>query len=104
MDDADIGIEHTCVKHERKKGSLGILVLLRFLFRTGQWCCTPLIPALKRQADLCEFRARLMTRASSKTGSKATEKPCLEKPKRKKKEKYFYFTSLLYQTLSKQSI
>ena len=39
----------------------------------------PLTPALgrQRQADLCEFEA-WSTRASSRTGTKATEKPCLE--------------------------
>ena len=44
----------------------------------------PLIPALRRQrlADLCEFKASLIYRASSRTGSKATEKPSLEKLKR----------------------
>ena len=47
-----------------------------------------LIPALRRQrqAKLCEFEASLVYRASSKTGSKATEKPCLEKPKEKERE------------------
>ena len=36
----------------------------------------------QRQTDLCEFKAAWSTRASTRTGSKATEKPCLEKPKR----------------------
>ena len=49
----------------------------------------PLIPTLRRQrhVDLCEFKASLVYRASSRTGSKATEKPCFEKPKGRKKEK-----------------
>ena len=49
----------------------------------------PFIPALRRQrqADLCEFEATLVYRASSRTGSNATEKPCLENLKKKKKEK-----------------
>ena len=40
----------------------------------------PLIPALGRQrhVDLCEFEASLGYRVSRRTGSKATEKPCLE--------------------------
>ena len=61
-----------------------------------------LIPALgrQRQSDLWEFEAslclpsartkgahhhhRLAIRASSGTGTKATEKPCLEKPEKKR--------------------
>ena len=41
----------------------------------------PLIPALRkqRQADLCEFEASLVYK-----GSKAIEKPCLEKTKKQK--------------------
>jgi hypothetical protein len=35
---------------------------------------TPLIPVLRRQADLCEFEAGLVYRASSRL---AKEKPCL---------------------------
>ena len=38
---------------------------------------------MKRHKDLCEFKARLVYRASSRTGTKATEKPCLEKNKNK---------------------
>ena len=40
----------------------------------------------QRQADLCEFEASLVYRASSRTGSKATEKPCLDKTAKKEKE------------------
>ena len=45
-----------------------------------------LISALKRQrqADLCEFEVSLVYRASSRTASKAIEKPCLEKQKQNK--------------------
>ena len=41
----------------------------------------PLIPALRRQTqeDLCEVEASLVYRASSRRGSKAIEKSCLEK-------------------------
>ena len=35
-----------------------------------------------RQVDLYEFKASLVYRASSRTGSEVTEKPCLEKPKK----------------------
>ena len=52
-----------------------------------------LIPALGRlrqQADLCEFEASLVYRASSKTGSKATQKNT-EKPKKKKRGKKTIF-------------
>lgn len=50
----------------------------------AQWC-TPLISALQkqRQADLCEFEARLVYRSESRTTNASyTEKPCLEKPKK----------------------
>ena len=41
----------------------------------------PLIPALRRQrqVDLYEFEASLVYRVNSRTGDKATEKPCFEK-------------------------
>ena len=47
----------------------------------------PLITALRRQRqeDLCEFEASLIYRVSSRTGSRATEEPCLEKIKKNKK-------------------
>ena len=56
-------------------------MLIKCLILAGWWWHTPLIPALrrKRQADLCEFEASLVYRVSSRTGSKATEKPCLKK-------------------------
>ena len=38
-----------------------------------------------RDGDLCEFKVTLVYRASSRTGSKATEKPCLKKYKTKQK-------------------
>ena len=43
------------------------------------------IPALgrQRQADLCEFETSLIYRASSRTHSKATEKPCLRRGKKR---------------------
>ena len=47
-----------------------------------------LIPALERQrqVDLWEFKASLVYRASLRAGSKATEKPCLEKLKEEEEE------------------
>ena len=47
----------------------------------------PLIPALgrQRQVYLCEFEASLVYRASFRTGTKAAEKPCLEKQTNKNK-------------------
>ena len=47
----------------------------------------PLIPALRRQrqVNLCEFEVSLGYRENSRIGSKATEKPCLEKQTNKKK-------------------
>ena len=51
------------------------------------WWRTPLIPWLwrQKQVDLCKFEASLVYKESSRTGSKATEKPCLEKQKQSKK-------------------
>ena len=47
-----------------------------------------MIPAVGgKDRWISEFEASLVYRASSRTGSKATEKPCLEKPGRKKKGK-----------------
>ena len=42
----------------------------------------PLIPALgkQRQVDICEFKASLSYRVSSRTSQGYTEKPYLEKP------------------------
>ena len=51
--------------------------------RTGQdgrqWECTPLTPAFvkQRQADVCEFKASLVYRVSSRT-SRATQRPSLK--------------------------
>ena len=41
----------------------------------------PLIPAQlrKRQVDFCELKASLISKVSSRTGHKATEKSCLKK-------------------------
>ena len=50
-----------------------------------RWCWhTPLIQVLRRQRqeDLCELEASLVYIVSSRIGTKATEKPCLEKPKK----------------------
>ena len=43
------------------------------------------ITGRRRQADLWKFEASLVYRASSKAGSKATEKPCLKKIKAKRR-------------------
>ena len=51
----------------------------------------PLFPALKgqRQVDLRELEASLVYKVRSRTGSKATEKSCLEnKMKQNKNKKY----------------
>ena len=50
------------------------------------WWRRPLILALgrQRQVDLCEFKASLVYRASSRT-AEATGRPCLEKTEKKKK-------------------
>ena len=55
------------------------------------WWQTLLIPALgrQRQVDLCEFEANLVYRASSRTGSKATEKHYLGKKNQQQKRMQF---------------
>ena len=48
----------------------------------------PLIQHLGgRDRPLCEFEASMVYRESSRTGSKATEKPCLEKKIEEKTKK-----------------
>ena len=49
------------------------------------WWCTPLISAQKKVA-LYEFKVNLVYRVSSRMGSVATEKPCLQRPKKEKKK------------------
>ena len=39
----------------------------------------------QKQVDFCEFKANLVFKVSSRTGSIATEKPCLEKKQINKK-------------------
>ncbi|XP_040604768.1 N-acetylglucosaminyl-phosphatidylinositol de-N-acetylase isoform X2 [Mesocricetus auratus] len=53
----------------------------------GRWWLTPLIPTLRRQrqVDLWKFETSLNYQASSRTASKATEKPCLEKQANKQR-------------------
>ena len=68
--------------------------MLKNVNAPGVWWLTPLISALERlkQVDLCEFEASLVCRASSRTGSKATEKPCLEKQKKEKSVVVWHLT------------
>jgi hypothetical protein len=49
--------------------------------KSGQaWWHTPLVPALWRQVDLCEFEASLVYKVSpGQPGLWHTEKPCLKK-------------------------
>ena len=64
---------------------------IKSIITAGQlWCHTSLIPEIwkQRQADLCDFKASLVYRASSRTDSIATEKPCLEKQQNPKQIMY----------------
>ena len=49
----------------------------------------------QRQEDLCDFEASLVYRVSSRTGCKATEKPCLEKTKQNKKKTKNRYTRVI---------
>jgi len=55
--------------------------------KPGQWWCTPLIPAFRRQwqVDLCEFKASLNYRASSRTAEVTQRNPDSERKKTKTK-------------------
>jgi len=57
--------------------------------QAGQWCHTPLIPALRRQrqVELCEFEASLLYKASSRTARATQTDPVLKNQKSKKKIK-----------------
>ena len=43
----------------------------------------PLIPALRKQRQVGEFKASLVYRVSYRKGFKTTEKPCLKRKKQK---------------------
>jgi hypothetical protein len=67
---------HTIKKKKKKKA--------------GVWWHLPLIPALRRQrqADLCEFEARLAYKVSSRTARVGTQQNSVSKyQKQKTKEK-----------------
>jgi hypothetical protein len=52
------------------------------------WWCTPLIPALRRQMDFW-VRGQPGLQSELQDSQGYTEKPCLEKPKKKRKETGF---------------
>jgi hypothetical protein len=56
------------------------------------WWCMPLIPALvrQRQADFW-IQDQLHLQSEFQDSHSYTEKPCLEKPKKKKKKEEIYF-------------
>ena len=57
----------------------------------GQWWCTPVNPSTQKAEAGGSLWPAWSTRASSRTGSKATEKPCLEKNKKQtNKQKKIY--------------
>jgi hypothetical protein len=72
------------------KPSLGVfeekILWLKKLSRA--WCCTPLIPALRRQrqADFC-VRGQPGLQSEFQDSQGYTEKPCLKKPKKTKQNK-----------------
>ena len=58
-------------------------------FEAGYRLCMPLIPALRRQRqmDLCQFKASLIYRVSSRTARAIQRSPVLKKKKYEKKRK-----------------
>ncbi len=70
----------------RKNLNQGYLIRFKvFVLKNKGWACVAitLIPTLGRQkqADLNEFKVSLVYRASSQTGSIATEKTWIKNPK-----------------------
>jgi hypothetical protein len=59
-------------------------ILLEIKQETGQWWRVPLIPALERQ----RVRGHPGLQSEFQDSQGYTEKPCLEKPKKKKKKMY----------------
>ena len=54
------------------------------MFSVLHWRCTPLILALRRQrqADLCEFKVRLVLKVSSRTTKATQRNPVLKNQKK----------------------
>lgn len=65
---------------------LPLLLELKVCTAAGWWWCIPLIPVQRRQRQVAEFEARLIYRVNSRTGTKATAKPCLQKTRNKNKK------------------
>ena len=61
---------------------------MKLQMSAGRWWRTPLFPALgrQRQADLCEFEASLVYRASSRTTWAVTQRNPVLKNKTKKQK------------------
>jgi hypothetical protein len=73
VDGYSVKLEMNLISQTKEENSLSMPLILVFV--------------KQKQVDLCEFKANLVYRVSSRTEDRATEKSCLEKPKKKKTKK-----------------
>jgi hypothetical protein len=85
--DKSLNLADNYLRKKKKTFLLNFILFKRF-FLTRQWWIMSLIPEFRRQrqVDLCEFKAGLVYRISSRT-ARDTQKDPVSKKKKKEKEK-----------------